>query len=35
VIGAPIGHFTGQVILPQGVDAELDADAGRLSFRAP
>ncbi len=35
VTGAPIGHFSGQVILPQGVDAELDADAGRLSFRAP
>ena len=35
VTGAPIGHFAGQVILPQGVDAELDATAGRLSFRAP
>ena len=35
VTGAPIGHFAGQVILPQGVDAELDAGAGRLSFRAP
>jgi muramoyltetrapeptide carboxypeptidase len=35
VTGAPIGHFSGQIILPQGVDAELDADAGRLSFRAP
>jgi muramoyltetrapeptide carboxypeptidase len=35
VTGAPIGHFPAQIIVPQGVDAELDADAGRLSFRAP
>jgi muramoyltetrapeptide carboxypeptidase len=35
VAGAPIGHFAGQIVLPQGVDAELDATAGRLSFRAP
>jgi len=35
VIGAPIGHFPSQIIVPQGVDAELDAGAGRLSFRAP
>jgi muramoyltetrapeptide carboxypeptidase len=35
VTGAPIGHFTAQIIVPQGVDAELDADAGRLSFRVP
>ncbi len=35
ITGAPIGHFSGQVIVPQGVEAELDADAGRLSFRAP
>jgi muramoyltetrapeptide carboxypeptidase len=34
VSGAPIGHFVGQIIVPQGVDAELDATAGRLSFRA-
>jgi muramoyltetrapeptide carboxypeptidase len=31
---APIGHFPGQVIVPQGVDAELDATAGRLMYRA-
>ncbi len=35
VAGAPIGHFAGQIVLPQGVEAELDATAGRLSFRAP
>ncbi len=35
VIGAPIGHFASQIIVPQGVPAELDATAGRLSFRAP
>ncbi len=35
VTGAPIGHFSGQIVLPQGVAAELDADAGRLTFRAP
>jgi muramoyltetrapeptide carboxypeptidase len=35
VTGAPIGHFPSQVIVPQGVVAALDADAGRLSFRAP
>lgn len=35
VMGAPIGHFAGQVVLPQGVAAELDADAGRLTFRVP
>ena len=35
VTGAPIGHFPSQVIVPQGVAAELDATAGRLSFRAP
>jgi len=33
VSGAPIGHFPGQVIVPQGVAAELDARAGRLTFR--
>jgi muramoyltetrapeptide carboxypeptidase len=33
VMGAPIGHFPEQIIVPQGVDAELDAEAGRLSFR--
>jgi muramoyltetrapeptide carboxypeptidase len=27
---APIGHFTGQVIVPQGVEAELDADEGSV-----
>jgi len=30
VSGAPIGHFAGQVILPQGVQAELDADSCKL-----
>ncbi len=34
VSGAPIGHFPGQIIVPQGVQAELDADAGKLSIRA-
>jgi muramoyltetrapeptide carboxypeptidase len=33
VTGAPIGHFAGQIIVPQGVEAELDADAGKLSCR--
>ena len=32
ISGAPIGHFPAQVIVPQGVQAELDADAGILSF---
>jgi muramoyltetrapeptide carboxypeptidase len=32
---APIGHFPGQIVVPQGVEAELNADAGKLSFRAP
>jgi muramoyltetrapeptide carboxypeptidase len=31
---APIGHFAGQIILPQGIEAELNADAGTLSIRA-
>jgi muramoyltetrapeptide carboxypeptidase len=31
VTGAPIGHFPGQIIVPQGVAAELDADSGTLS----
>ena len=35
LMGAPIGHFAAQIIVPQGVVAELDAGAGRLSFRAP
>jgi muramoyltetrapeptide carboxypeptidase len=35
VTGAPIGHFASQIIVPQGVEAELDAKAGRLAFRAP
>jgi muramoyltetrapeptide carboxypeptidase len=33
VIGAPIGHFAGQIIVPQGVQAELDAGRGILSIR--
>lgn len=35
VIGAPIGHFAGQIIVPQGVQAKLDATARQLIFRAP
>ena len=31
---APIGHFPEQIMVPQGVDAELDADKGSLSVRA-
>ena len=34
VSGAPIGHFPEQIIVPQGAQAELDADAGILSIRA-
>ena len=34
VARAHIGHFAGQIVVPQGVRAELDADAGRLSFSA-
>jgi len=34
VSGAPIGHFSGQIIVPQGVQAELDANVGTLAFRA-
>jgi muramoyltetrapeptide carboxypeptidase len=34
VSGAPIGHFPEQIIVPQGVQAELNADAGQLSIRA-
>jgi muramoyltetrapeptide carboxypeptidase len=30
VSGAPIGHFAGQVILPQGAQVEFDADACKL-----
>jgi muramoyltetrapeptide carboxypeptidase len=30
VSGAPIGHFPGQIIVPQGVQAELDAGKGKL-----
>jgi len=29
--GAPIGHFSGQILIPHGVEAELDADAAALS----
>jgi len=35
VSGAPIGHFPGQIIVPNGAMAELDADAGRLCLAAP
>ncbi len=34
VSGAPIGHFPEQIVLPQGVPAELDASATKLSIRA-
>ena len=33
VSGAPIGHFPEQIVVPQGVSAELDADAGSLTIR--
>jgi muramoyltetrapeptide carboxypeptidase len=33
VSGAPIGHFAGQIIVPQGVQAELDAGAGKLVLK--
>jgi muramoyltetrapeptide carboxypeptidase len=32
VSGAPIGHFPEQIIVPQGVEAELDAGEGKLSL---
>jgi muramoyltetrapeptide carboxypeptidase len=32
VCDAPIGHFAGQIIVPQGVQAELDASAGKLTL---
>jgi muramoyltetrapeptide carboxypeptidase len=32
VLGAPIGHFPGQIIVPQGAQAELDADARLLAL---
>lgn len=32
VSGAPIGHFPEQIIIPYGVQAELDAGEGRLSL---
>jgi muramoyltetrapeptide carboxypeptidase len=32
VSGAPIGHFPGQIIVPQGAPAELDAGEGKLSL---
>jgi muramoyltetrapeptide carboxypeptidase LdcA involved in peptidoglycan recycling len=31
--GAPIGHMPDQIIVPQGVEAELDADGGTLAFQ--
>jgi muramoyltetrapeptide carboxypeptidase LdcA involved in peptidoglycan recycling len=33
VSGAPIGHFVGQVVVPQGAMAELDAEEGKLVFK--
>jgi muramoyltetrapeptide carboxypeptidase len=35
VTGAPIGHFPEQIVVPVGVEAELDADARTLSFAPP
>ena len=35
ISGAPIGHFPDQVVLPIGVEAELDADARTLTFENP
>jgi muramoyltetrapeptide carboxypeptidase len=32
ISGAPIGHFAGQIIVPQGAQSELDATEGRLSY---
>jgi len=32
VSGAPIGHFAEQIMVPQGVQAELNADAGLLKL---
>jgi muramoyltetrapeptide carboxypeptidase len=32
VSGAPIGHFAEQIMVPQGVEAELDAGEGKLTF---
>jgi len=32
VTGAPIGHFPGQIIVPQGARATLDADKGMLQL---
>ena len=32
VSGAPIGHFAGQIIVPQGAQAELEAGEGKLSL---
>ena len=34
VFGAPIGHFAGQIMIPQGVSAEFDAAKGVLSICA-
>jgi muramoyltetrapeptide carboxypeptidase len=35
VSGAPIGHFPEQIIVPQGVQAGLDAGGGTLAIHAP
>jgi muramoyltetrapeptide carboxypeptidase LdcA involved in peptidoglycan recycling len=32
VSGAPIGHFAEQIVVPQGVEAELDAGEGKLMW---
>jgi muramoyltetrapeptide carboxypeptidase len=35
VTGAPIGHFAEQIMVPQGVEAALDAGEGKLQFYFP
>lgn len=35
IVDAPIGHHTGQIALPVGVTARLDAEAGRLELLEP
>ena len=34
IAGAPIGHFPEQIVVPQGVEAELDAEGRSLTVRA-
>jgi len=35
VSGAPIGHFPGQILVPHGVEAKLEAGEGTLEFMEP